>query len=171
VKLKSSIHLTKFDAGLIVVALTAFLFLVWHLTQEEQDTADTGPQIGQIVQVGPDTRKKRSDSLEWKRLKQPRGVGIGDYFSDESGVRSDFHAGTTWAPRGQTPVIRHTGNRFSLNMISASPKGNLRFMTSRKRISADLFLEFLRRLSRSILLSDGVNPLRRRVVDNFRTPQ
>jgi transposase len=69
------------------------------------------------------------------------------FFSDESGVRSDFHAGTTWGIRGQTPVIRHTGKRFHLNMLSAiSAKGELRFMTSRKRISAALFIEFLRRL-------------------------
>lgn len=69
------------------------------------------------------------------------------FFSDESGVRSDFHAGTTWGIRGQTPVIRHTGKRFHMNMLSAiSAKGELRFMTSRKRISAALFVEFLRRL-------------------------
>ncbi len=69
------------------------------------------------------------------------------FFSDESGVRSDFHAGTTWGLRGQTPVVRHTGKRFHLNMLSAiSAKGELRFMTSRKRISAALFIEFLRRL-------------------------
>jgi transposase len=70
------------------------------------------------------------------------------FFSDESGVRSDFHAGTTWGIRGQTPVVRHTGKRFHLNMLSAiSAKGELRFMTSRKRISAALFIEFLRRLT------------------------
>lgn len=46
------------------------------------------------------------------------------YFADESGMRSDHHAGTTWAPVGQTPVVSATGARFSLNMISAvSPRG------------------------------------------------
>ena len=34
------------------------------------------------------------------------------FFADESGVRSDFHAGTTWGIRGKTPVVRHTGKRF-----------------------------------------------------------
>ena len=69
------------------------------------------------------------------------------FFADESGVRSDFHAGTTWGIRGKTPVVRHTGKRFHLNMLSAiSAKGELRFMTSRKRLSAALFIEFLRRL-------------------------
>ena len=69
------------------------------------------------------------------------------FFADESGVRSDFHAGTTWGIRGKTPVVRHTGKRFHLNMLSAiSAQGELRFMTSRKRLSAALFIEFLRRL-------------------------
>jgi hypothetical protein len=30
-------------------------------------------------------------------------VGATIYFTDEAGVRSDDHAGTTWAPVGQTP--------------------------------------------------------------------
>jgi transposase len=28
---------------------------------------------------------------------------------DEAGVRSDYHAGTTWAPVGRTPVAHSTG--------------------------------------------------------------
>jgi hypothetical protein len=27
------------------------------------------------------------------------------YFEDEAGIRSDYHRGTTWAVRGNTPVI------------------------------------------------------------------
>jgi len=27
------------------------------------------------------------------------------YFGDEAGVRSDHHAGTTWAVRGKTPIV------------------------------------------------------------------
>ena len=46
------------------------------------------------------------------------------YFEDESGVRSDFPSGKTWAPKGETPIVRVTGQRFSLNMICAiSPRG------------------------------------------------
>jgi hypothetical protein len=45
------------------------------------------------------------------------------------------------------PGFAHTGKPFHLNMLSAvSAKGELRFMTSRKRISAALFIDFLRRL-------------------------
>jgi len=74
-------------------------------------------------------------------------VGAEIYFGDEAGVRSDFHSGTTWAPRGTTPVVRVTGARFGFNMISAiSPKGQLRFMVVQGKVAAKQFCEFLRRL-------------------------
>ena len=69
------------------------------------------------------------------------------YFADESAVRSDYHSGTTWAPKGETPVVETTGARFSLNLISAvSAKGLMRFMTYEERFTADLFITFLKRL-------------------------
>src|SRR5262249_49904027 len=43
---------------------------------------------------------------------QAKREGAEIFFEDESGVRSDFHSGTTWAVRGKTPVVRVTGQRF-----------------------------------------------------------
>lgn len=78
---------------------------------------------------------------------EAKRVGATIYFGDESGLRSDYHTGTTWAPQGQTPVVEATGRRFSLNMISAiSTQGELRFMLHEGRVSATVFLEFLQRL-------------------------
>lgn len=69
------------------------------------------------------------------------------FFADEAGVRSDYHSGTTWAPKGETPVIQSTGQRFGLNLVSAiSPKGHMRFMTVEGRMNAGKFIEFLKRL-------------------------
>ncbi|MFN3454415.1 MAG: IS630 family transposase [Pseudobdellovibrio sp.] len=69
------------------------------------------------------------------------------YFADEAGVRSDYHSGTTWAPKGETPVVEATGARFSVNMISAvSPRGDFRFMVVEGSIGAAVFVEFLKRL-------------------------
>lgn len=68
-------------------------------------------------------------------------------FADESGIRSDHHAGTTWAPEGRTPVVKATGARYGLNMLSAvSAHGHFRFMTLEGRVNAEVFREFLRRL-------------------------
>ena len=55
----------------------------------------------------------------WKEERYPairdqaRQEGAEIYFGDESGVRTDHHAGTTWAPVGQTPVVEVTGERKS----------------------------------------------------------
>ncbi len=85
---------------------------------------------------------------EYPRIRRlARRVGADILFGDEAGVRSDAHAGTTWAPKGQTPVVRTTGGRFGLNMISAvSGRGQLRFMVVHGRIGAAEFGEFLKRL-------------------------
>lgn len=69
------------------------------------------------------------------------------FFADEAGVRSDHHAGTTWGKKGETPVVKSTGARFGLNIISAvSPQGEFRFMTLKGRMNAGVFIEFLKRL-------------------------
>ena len=78
---------------------------------------------------------------------EAKAKGATIYFGDESGIRSDYHAGTTWAPIGETPVVEVTGRRFSLNMISAvSPQGEFRFMLHEGSVTAEVFREFLKRL-------------------------
>ena len=69
------------------------------------------------------------------------------YFADESSVRSDYHSGTTWAPVGRTPVVKTTAVRHKVNLISAiSPRGALRFMATEDSVTAEVFIEFLKRL-------------------------
>lgn len=78
---------------------------------------------------------------------QARREGARIFFADEAGVRSDHHAGTTWGKKGQTPVVKSTGARFGLNVISAvSPQGQFRFMVLKDRMNAGVFIEFLKRL-------------------------
>ena len=83
------------------------------------------------------------------------------WFGDEAGIRSDYHSGTTWAPKGETPVVKTTGARFGFNMISAvSPKGMLRFMVVEGTVGANQFIEFIKRLihgtkRRMFLIVDG----------------
>lgn len=69
------------------------------------------------------------------------------FFGDEAGVRSDYHAGTTWAARGVTPIIERTGARFGLNMLSAvNAQGQLRFMIHEGSVNAEVFAAFLDKL-------------------------
>jgi transposase len=80
-----------------------------------------------------------------RRLAQRKKAMI--FFGDEAGVRSDHHAGTTWAIKGRTPVVSSTGARFGLNLVSAvSAQGEFRFMTVKGRVGAGKFIDFLKRL-------------------------
>jgi transposase len=68
---------------------------------------------------------------------------------DEMGVRSDAAAGRSWAPVGQTPVIKGTGKRFRVNMLSAiSNAGMLRFRLFTGSFTGAVFIDFLGRLLR-----------------------
>jgi transposase len=80
------------------------------------------------------------------RAKREGGVVL---WLDEMGVRSDVAAGRSWAPVGQTPVVRRTGKRFRVNMISAiSAGGLLRFRLFTGSFTGPVFIDFLRRLLR-----------------------
>lgn len=71
------------------------------------------------------------------------------YFGDETGMRSDHQTGRSYAPAGETPVIKKTGNRFSLNMISAiSNQGHLQFMIieGNGRFNSEVFETFLKQM-------------------------
>jgi transposase len=62
-------------------------------------------------------------------------------------MRSDHQAGRSYAPKGKTPVIKKTGQRFSLNMISAiSNKGYLQFMIIDGRFNSEVFETFLKQM-------------------------
>ena len=103
----------------------------------------------------------------WREQEYPaihalaKRVGAAIFFADEAGVRSDYHSGTTWGERGQTPVVPTTGQRVGLNMISAvSARGELRFMVVKGKLNTARYVQFLKRLthhaSRPIfLIADG----------------
>lgn len=104
---------------------------------------------------------------------QARQAGAEIYFGDEAGVRADCHAGTTWGVKGQTPVVRGTGQRSSVNRISAvSARGHMRFMVAKGRVNGLVFMEFLKRLmhhaSRPVfLILDGGSYHRSRPVKDY----
>ncbi len=70
---------------------------------------------------------------------------------DELGVRSAAAAGRSWAPVGHTPVIKRTGKRFGVNLLSAiSNEGLLRFRLFEGSFRGPVLVDFLRRLLRDL---------------------
>jgi len=69
------------------------------------------------------------------------------WFADESGLRSDYHAGTTWGAKGKTPVVRSTGARHRLNLLSVvNRRGRMRFMIEKGGVNGEVMCRFLDRL-------------------------
>jgi transposase len=91
--------------------------------------------------------KQWKDEVFPEVQKRAKKEGASIYFQDESGVRSDFHSGTTWALKGRTPIIEATGARFGLNMVAAiTPRGQMHFMIVQSTVASDQICEFLKRL-------------------------
>ena len=82
-------------------------------------------------------------SIQREAKKQKREI----YFADEAGFHATAQYGTTWAPIGQTPIIKTSGKREKISCISAiTNRGKMRFMIYEIRFTGNVFIEFLKRL-------------------------
>jgi transposase len=124
-------------------------------------------------------QQKPDEVQRWLEIEYPRIRTLARqhkaqiFFGDEAGVRSDHHAGTTWAEKGRTPIVSSTGARFGMNMISAvSAQGEFRFMVIKGRVGAKQFILFLKRLLHNapgqiFLIVDGHSIHKARCVSSF----
>jgi transposase len=93
-----------------------------------------------------------------RRAKQS---GAKIYFLDEAGFRSDPVLGRTYGLKGRTPVVATSGQRQSINAISAvNAKGGFWYNVYSGKLNAGRFVEFLRdfmrgRRERVFLVVDG----------------
>ena len=84
--------------------------------------------------------KKELPKIKKKALKHRAIL----YFEDEASVSLTPVLGKTWAKKGQTPLVKSTGNRGSLAALSAiSTSGHLVFNLKRGRINSDDVIDFL----------------------------
>ncbi|WP_216673526.1 transposase [Paraburkholderia solitsugae] len=82
------------------------------------------------------------------------------------GLRSDHVSGKSFAPVGQTPLVRATGKRFGCNMISAiTNRGALAFIVFEGKFQNAVFIEFMKRMlkqaTRKIYLIVDGHPVHR----------
>jgi transposase len=76
-----------------------------------------------------------------------KAEGAEIHWGDESGLRSDDVRGRSYAPKGQTPVVRVNHKRHGLSVISTvTNKGQMRWKIFAGALNADLLIDFLRRL-------------------------
>jgi len=80
-------------------------------------------------------------------VREAKSSGAQIYFVDEASVRSDSHRGFTWGKIGETPVVKDSGGRFGLSVISGiTPRGDMRFSFIEGRMNSKRFIKFLKQL-------------------------
>lgn len=76
-----------------------------------------------------------------------KAEGAQIHWGDESGLRSDDVRGRSYAPKGQTPVVKVNHKRHGLSVISTvTNKGQMRWKIFAGALNADILIDFLRRL-------------------------
>lgn len=76
-----------------------------------------------------------------------KAEGAEIHWGDETGLRSDDVRGRSYAPRGQTPVIRVNARREGLSIISTvTNQGKVRWKVFDGALNTDLLIDFFERL-------------------------
>jgi transposase len=105
-----------------------------------------------------------------KRAKQ---LGARIFFSDEAGFQSDPVLGRTYGLKGHTPVVLTSGQRQSLNVISAvNARGEFWAVTYSGKLNAESFVAFLKNFmssqrGRIFLVVDGHPAHKANLVKNY----
>src|SRR5260370_21433168 len=96
-----------------------------------------------------------------KLRKRAKRLGAKIFFLDEAGFQSDPTLGRTYGLKGQTPVVQTSGQRQSLNVISAvNARGEFWAATYTGKFNAESFVVFLQdfvpgRAHKVFLAGDG----------------
>jgi transposase len=96
-----------------------------------------------------------------KLRKRAKRIGAKIFFLDEAGFQSDPPLARTYGLKGQTPVVATSGQRQSLNVISAvNARGEFWAATYTGKLDAETFVAFLKnfmdsRTGKVFLVVDG----------------
>lgn len=97
--------------------------------------------------------QKPKETEKWKKKKYPeikkkaKKENAEIHWVDETGLRSTGNYVRGFSPKGKTPIIRTTGKRFRINLISSvTNQGKMRFMTFKDSMNSEKLIEFMYRL-------------------------
>jgi transposase len=139
--------------------------IVVELIQQKMKITLSVTSVGRLLaelQITPQKPLRRAYERDpaaierWKREEYPalvkhaqhRGADI--FFLDEAGLRSDAALQRTWGARGQTPVVQTSGQRQSINAISAvNLLGAFWYNVYDGKLNKESFVQFLKDFLRS----------------------
>lgn len=108
-----------------------------------------------------------------KLKKRAQKLGAQIFFLDEAGFQSDAPLGRTYGLKGHTPVVQTSGQRQSLNVISAvTARGEFWAATYTSKLNAALFVAFLKsfmlgRKKKVFLVVDGHPSHKAKIVKEY----
>jgi transposase len=171
-----------FDFGLWTRSIIA------EMIQERLGVSLTLPSVGHLLAFLDITPRKplrrayeRDEEAiqQWKQEQYPalrkraRQRGADIFFLDEVGVRSDSPLGRSYGLRGQTPVVKTSGQRQKINAVSAvNAKGAFWYKVYGGTLRAALFVVLLKDLMKGrkkpvMLVVDGLPAHKAKVVAKY----
>jgi transposase len=162
--------------------------IVAALIEEKFGVKLTLPSVGRLLaslSITPQKPLRRAYErdeeaiTEWKKKTYPKlrrrakKLGAEIFFLDETGVRSDSPLGRTYGLRGQTPVVKTSGQRQKVNAISAvNAKGAFWFHVYTGMLNALVFINFLAAFLKTrrkpvLLIVDGLSVHRAKSVAKY----
>jgi len=149
--------------------------IVQHLIQEKMGVALCLTSVGKLLaslEITPQKPLRRAYERDPKAVqwwldvtypalkKRAKRLGAQIFFLDEAGFQSEPPLGRTYGLKGHTPVVRTSGRRQSINVISAvNARGAFWAATYDGKLNAESFVLFLRNFMRGrkkvFLVVDG----------------
>ena len=133
--------------------------VVGTLIAQKFDVTLTLPTIGALLHslgLSPQKPLRRAYERDekaveaWRQTEYPellaraRQEGADIFFLDEAGVESDSPLGRTWGKVGETPIVRTSGQRQKVSVISAvNARGGFWFDVYNGKLNATRFQDFL----------------------------
>lgn len=99
------------------------------------------------LEQDPIARKKWIEE-EWPKIQRlAKAEKAMVFFADEASIALTPTVGRTWGPKGKAPIVRVTGRRGSISVMTAiSTSGRLFFAVLDTTIDSEVFINFLKEL-------------------------
>lgn len=103
--------------------------------------------IKRAYEQQPEAVQEWLDVMYPQIFKQSKKEHADIHWCDETGINSEPNVCRGYSQKGVTPVMRTSGKRFSVSMISSiTNQGQLRYMMYKGGLKIPLFIKFLSRL-------------------------